>query len=259
MARALLIPVKYGKKSYPPSIKPGIQEVAGHLDVPCIRPAMPYSLHTEYCYGARKFDSLIVARSPEIRKAHKNGIPQLWINRKWSLEFAEFVAALVGDNQPPRVIEIHPTFDDYCPSIELFLDHYSVFERRIGELFPDAIICLEHRFGTTYKGGKFLIAAIGDILRLTSRLQKENLNLQIVLDFVQLFTRHFGARPKQPRDIDQVFNLLQSCTDRISSVHIWGRREFGEADCTPGGFKRLLRKQLRVKESFPGRISPASG
>ncbi len=225
--------------------------MAGHFDVPSIHPAMPYSLHTEYCYGARKFDSPLVARFPEIRSARNNGIPRLWFNRKWSLEFAEYIAELVGDNQPPRVVEIHPPFVDYCPSLELFLERYSVFEKRIAELFPETIVCLEHRFGTTYRGGKFLIAATGDILRLAVGLRKENLNLKIVLDFVQLFTRHFGARPKHPRDIDKVFSLLRGCTDRISSVHVWGKKRIrGRLVAHQGDLNDYFENNSALKNHF---------
>lgn len=224
MGKTVLIPVQYGRRAYPDGITPRIQEVAGHFDVSAIRPVMPYSLHTEYCYAARKFVSPIIKQFPTLCAAQKNGIPQLWFNKQWSLEFSDFIVNLVGDNQPPRIIEIHPPFDDYCPTIEDFAETYSVFEKRISEKFPGVIICIEHRFGTTYKGGKFLISGIGDILKLAAVTDRKNLELKIVLDFVQIFTRHFGARPKRPQDIDQIFTLLKGCTDRISSIHIWGKK-----------------------------------
>jgi|AntAceMinimDraft_8_1070364.scaffolds.fasta_scaffold57640_2 hypothetical protein len=251
MGKTLLIPVKYARKSYPEEITPRIQEVAGHFDVSSIRPVMPYSLHTEYCYGPRRFDSSIVRQFPTICAAQKNGIPQLWFSKQWSFEFADFIVSLVGDNEPPRIIEIHPPFDDYCPSIEDFAETYSIFEKRITEKFPGVIICIEHRFGTTYRGGKFLISGVGDILKLAILTERQNLNLMIVLDFVQLFSRHFGARPKRPQDIDQVFTLLKGCIDRISSIHIWGKKRIrGRLVAHQGDLNDYFEGDAALKKHF---------
>ena len=67
MGTALLIPVMYARRSYPVGITPRIQEIAGHFDISAIQPRMPYSLHTEYCFTGRRFDSRIIQQFPKIR------------------------------------------------------------------------------------------------------------------------------------------------------------------------------------------------
>ena len=121
MGKALLIPVMYARRYYPAGITPRIQEIAGHFDISAIEPRMPYSLHTEYCFTGRRLDSRIIQKFPKICSAQKDGIPQLWFDKQWSLEFCNFIIALVGDHDPPKIIEIHPPFDDYCPSAELLI------------------------------------------------------------------------------------------------------------------------------------------
>ena len=49
--------VQYGKTPYPDGIKPDLVEVAGHFDKEDIPDIPYYSLHTEYSYAKRKFDS----------------------------------------------------------------------------------------------------------------------------------------------------------------------------------------------------------
>jgi hypothetical protein len=124
---AKFIPVKYRGKAYPAGISCPIKEVAGHLDKTSIDASGAYSLHTEYSYGRRKLNSSIMHNHLVLKDANKEGIPQLWKNETWSIDFFAFIQALVGDGVPPEVIEIHPPFDDYCSSIDHFLDtHISV-------------------------------------------------------------------------------------------------------------------------------------
>lgn len=72
-----LIPIKYGKRTYPNGIDPKIEELAGHFDKKSISPRMDYSLHTEYSVGKRKFETNLLNDFPITKKSHKKLIPQI--------------------------------------------------------------------------------------------------------------------------------------------------------------------------------------
>lgn len=54
--------VKYHKQEYPEDIPLKIEEVATHFDISKINGILGYSLHTEYSYGKRKFDTSAISR-----------------------------------------------------------------------------------------------------------------------------------------------------------------------------------------------------
>lgn len=56
----------------------------------------------------RKLNSPLLEKYQELKNSHKNNIPQLWKNKKWAIEFAYFIIDLIGDNEDPEIIEIHP-------------------------------------------------------------------------------------------------------------------------------------------------------
>jgi hypothetical protein len=86
-----LTPIKYGKRAYPEDIKPQMQEIAGHFDIASIKTNMPFSLHTEYSYGKRKFTSDLLSEFQIIKNSHHNFVPKLWVNHQWSKEFSQFI------------------------------------------------------------------------------------------------------------------------------------------------------------------------
>ena len=177
---AKFIPVSYGGKEYPAGIICSITEVAGHMDkklqsgyqddIPCIQSIPPCK---------RKLDSPMLQHFPILKEANKNGIPQLWKNEAWALDFFEFIRALIGDAAPPEVIEIHPPFDDYCRSIDRFLDIYETFEKRVLEGCPSTTICIENRAGTKYSGGKFLVSKFDSIAQLCEAVQCREFELRL--------------------------------------------------------------------------------
>ena len=68
--------VKYNKKKYPAHIPISIEEIDGNFDKSSIGTlTMPYSLHTEYSYAKRNFNTDIVSKYDEIVKSQKSGIP----------------------------------------------------------------------------------------------------------------------------------------------------------------------------------------
>lgn len=155
---ARLIPVQYHKRKYPEDIVPSCQEIAAHFDSKIIEPRMNYSLHTEYSYGKRKFDSALIKEFENLISSSRKGIPQLWFNRQWADEFFDFLKRLVGQNKSPEIIEVHPPFSDYQKTVDGFLCVYETFEKKIIEEWPNTNIFIENRAGSTYSGGGFLIS-----------------------------------------------------------------------------------------------------
>jgi len=90
--------VKYHTQAYPTDIPLRAEECAAHFDITSVKADLRYSLHTEYSYGKRKFDSELVNRFPSVVSAQKDGVPQLWKDESWAAEFAQFIFALAGDD-----------------------------------------------------------------------------------------------------------------------------------------------------------------
>ena len=129
--------VKYHSQEYPDNIPLRIEEIAAHFDIHEITGLLGYSLHTEYSYGKRSLNSPLITMYPEIT-AQKDGVPQLWKNRIWALLFADFITELAGVDIQPKVIEIHPPFNDYTDK-ECFITSYSAFEDTIKSRFPEIL------------------------------------------------------------------------------------------------------------------------
>ncbi len=184
----ILIPVKYHNKNYPDGVFPQIDEIAGNFDSKAINMEKPYSLHTEYSYMKRDFDSELLDGLDELKNANKNGIPQLWKSIKWSEEYALFIERLIGSSIPPEVIEIHPPFKDYCDNITVFWDRYIAFYKHIISKFSTTKIIIENRCGTMYTGSEFLISTCKDVIKLCQFLVDKHNELGIIIDYPQLFS-----------------------------------------------------------------------
>ena len=105
--------IKYHNREYPADVPLRTEEIAAHFDITSVKGSLEKSLHTEYSYGKRKFDSCLISNYLEILLAQKDGVPQLWKNETWAIQFADFLFTLVGSGTAPSVIEIHPPFNDY--------------------------------------------------------------------------------------------------------------------------------------------------
>ncbi len=212
--------IKYHKQAYPKDIPLSIEEIAAHFDIQKIDGQLKYSLHTEYSYGKRKLNSPLISNFPEIREAQKEGVPQLWKNELWALQFAEFILKLMGMNNQPEVIEIHPPFNDYT-DMKTFIKHYSIFEEKIKEHYPKVNILIENRCGSVYRGGKFLISQIQDVTLLCDYIEKKNLSLKVAYDIPQIYTAHHAE------DEEIYISLLEQTSyirSYIGGVHLWGKR-----------------------------------
>ena len=211
--------VKYHKQEYPTDIPLHFEEIAAHFDIKKVSGSLDWSLHTEYSYGKRKFDSEIMTFS-EIVSANKDGVPQLWRNEAWALQFADFIFALVEGIKIPKVIEIHPPFSDYT-DLAGFVNSYSIFEAKIKDYFPDVEILIENRCGSVYKGGKFIISKLSDISALCNEIERLGMALKIAYDIPQIYTAH---NAKTEREYISLLEQTVEFRPLIGGVHLWGKR-----------------------------------
>lgn len=212
--------IKYHSQQYPASIPLRIEEIAAHFDISNVSGDLEWSLHTEYSYGKRIFNSSIIAKYPEIVSAQKDGVPQLWKNTKWATEFADFVISLTDGRKVPKVIEIHPPFNDYT-DLSGFIASYSVFKNIIKNHFPATEILIENRCGSVYRGGKFLISKMQDVVSLCDEIDKNNLSLKIAFDVPQIYTAHSATREAEYL---YLLDKAKSVRSFIGGVHLWGKR-----------------------------------
>ena len=227
-----LIPVQYDKITYPNGVHCEIKEESAPLSIPHLKRFAPkYSLHTDPSASRRvPIDSEFLKEFPTLRKRCVEGIPQLWFNKQWAEEFADFIKKVVDKNRPPAIIEIHPPYKDYCNSMQHFLENYRVFEERILSFYPKTEILVENRYGTKYTRSPFLISSYRDVVDFVSQLEKTTpkLKLGLVLDFPQLLAESRMLRPKNDKTkemLPEMFTSLKSCKSRIRSVHLWGPRK----------------------------------
>lgn len=216
--------IKYHGKEYPEDIPLEYDEISAHFDVTGINVSLPmYSLHTEYSYGKRKLEnSKFYDNLSSISVEHKDKVPQLWKNDKWSNDFAEFIFELVGESSNPSIIEVHPPFSDYTNSIEEFIDRYVVFERKVREKFPNVQVLIENRCGSLYRGGKFIISKLDSIIKLSEIIDQRKINLKFALDIPQLFTAH-NLEGKKINDSITLLDEIIKVRHNIAGVHLWGK------------------------------------
>ena len=223
-----LIPLRYGNQTYPGLIQPYIEEIPAHFDVKALKIRGAYSLHTEYSSKPRKLDSPLLDGLDAIKKSHRNGVPALWTSETWATQFAEFIHRLVGTNPPPSLIEVHPPFLGPGVTMDTFLTSYAVFESKILERYPNCRLMIENRSGTK-DPRPFLLSTAGSILQLGQALEERHLRLGLALDLAQMFTQQWGSRNLVGGDGVDLLQTLQPISDRIHSLHIWGRGAGGGA------------------------------
>ena len=251
---SLLIPVKYHKRAYPNDVIPKIEEISCHFDVSSIKPNpnMAFSLHTEYSFSARKLNSPLIEGFDAIKRHNNRGIPQLWFNKEWAHQFGNYIINMVGDLPHPKIIEIHPPFNDYCATIENFLEIYSIFEYLMLKKFVDTNIYLENRSGSQYSGGKFLISTINDIQKLFASIKGTSSKLKLVLDIPQLFTAHklnFFNDSITPERIIEILKPLRLLKGFIAGFHIWGKKlsSKGRIVSHQGDLSNYFNNNIRLK------------
>ena len=239
--------VKYHKQEYPTDIPLRIEECTSHFDITSVSSDLRLSMHTEYSYGKRNFDSDVIRSFPTIIAAQKDGVPQLWKSEQWAKEFAQFVFALAG-NATPAVIEVHPPFVDYC-TFDSFLTSYKAFETAILGKYPDVEILIENRCGSVYKGGKFLVSKLPEVERLCNLIVQNNLRLKIAYDVPQIYSAHNVTKPEKYVELLQATKPLR---DQIGGVHLWGKRksESGRLVSHCGDLNSYFAGDMDLKHQF---------
>lgn len=248
-----LIPITYHSKKYPESIVSSIDEIAGNLDKEYIKPVRNYSLHTEYSHMPRKLDNSLINRYPHLKDCHKDYVPELWKDEEWAKDFAKFIIELIGNQKAPKIIEIHPPFDDYCPTFNDFFNRYQIFENAILEKYPDVNIFIENRCGTFYKGGKFLLSKTKSIVSFLEELQKRKMRLKLVLDYPQVFSAELIKMDniKLEKIID--FNRnIKTYRENIGGFHLWGKKKSKLGRWTPhtGDLNTFFSNNEEMKKEF---------
>ncbi len=249
-----LIPVKYHNKDYPSNILPQLIEVAGNLDSKELHIKQRYSLHTEYSYMKREFNSNLLDGLKELKTAHKNNIPQLWKSIGWAKEFAVFIERLIGDSIAPEVIEIHPPFKDCCQTFDDFWERYIFFYNDIKIKFPNTKILIENRCGTMYTGSSFLISTCRDVLSFCDFLKSKNKELGIIIDYPQLYSSEKIKMDNVKNDkIIDFNNELKEFISFIGAIHLWGKRRSNSSNrWSPhsGDLNTFFSNDVNKKSSF---------
>lgn len=244
--------VEYNNVKYPDGYLSDIKEVAAHFDKDNIEVSDKYSLHTEYSYGKRKFDTELISKFLALVEAHKDGVPQLWKSEEWASQFADFIIQLTASYKPPTTIEIHPPFNDYC-TLDGFIERYKVFESKIKVQFPDTNIVIENRAGAVYHGGKFLIGKAKEIVALCEQIKEHNLSLRIVLDFPQLLTaENIDTIKFKQEKYQSAIDMICQYRELIKGIHIWGKKksETGRWVAHCGNFDTYFDGNEEIKKIF---------
>ena len=105
---SFLIPIQYHARKYPSGISPKIKEVTAHFDIEEVDATFPCSLHTEPSWGSRELISPVIEKFKTIQNAHKDKIPQLWLNKNWAEEFVHFITTITKKSAEIKTIEVHP-------------------------------------------------------------------------------------------------------------------------------------------------------
>ncbi|MGA1847676.1 hypothetical protein [Deferribacter abyssi] len=220
----MLIPIQYHKRKYPKHITPEIDEIAAHFDISMINVKRRFSLHTEYSYAKRRLSSELLKKFSTIKNAHKNNIPMLWYSEKWATEFAYFIKCLCNGNEPD-LIEIHPPFSDYIENISNFLSRYKIFEEKILSYYSNCKILVENRYGSIYKGGKFILSKGNELRELCEHIERMNLKLRLALDIPQLLSAYGGPEKLKPEKLQNILQRNNSLSSFTESIHLWGKRK----------------------------------
>lgn len=244
--------VEYNNLPYPEGYTAQLHEVAAHFDKESISPKGEYSLHTEYSYGKRKFDTKLISRYYVLASANKEGVPQLWKSVEWASEFTDFIVNLVNGHDVPTIIEIHPPFSDYC-SLNEFAERFRVFEEKIHDIYPNVNIVIENRAGTVYHGGRFLVGKAKEIVALCQLIKSEGLKLGVVLDFPQLLTaENIDPTKFKPEKYQAAILAISEHRDLIKGIHIWGKKKSatGRWVAHSGNFDTYFEDNHEVKKLF---------
>jgi len=283
-----LIPVIYRNMNYPPKLEAKVHEISGNFDKENLSiDDFSYSLHTDSASKAQTFSSDVFHDLEHIKKVQKDGIPQLWYDKKWASDFFTFIDRIIGLNNPhPEVLEIHPPFNnypifescklsarnfDYCKAFKIFLYIFDVFYKQFKEKYKETTIFIENRGSN--RSGRFLLSKPSDVLEFARILSNSNSGLKIVLDYPQLFSAvYLSTNIKKKKELQQKgiiidneilekitsFNQkIKKYKELIGGFHMWGkyRDENGNWISHAGNLNTLFSYNDELKQEFLKSVS----
>jgi len=261
MIKPKLIPIIYRNINYPSDIKANIYEIAGNFDRESIYSDTPYSLHTEYSYGKRKLNTPIFDNLINIKERTKKNIPQLWFNKEWADDFLLFIKHLIKSNndRPPKILEIHPPFDDYS-SFNKFMEIFTYFHNKFIIDYSDTTILIENRYGSMYPCGKFILLKCADIIEFCKILKNPkyiNIKLNIVIDYPQIFSAEVNMNDIKLDKIIKFNEEIKDYIDLIGGFHMWGKTKSdkGKWSAHTGDFNTFFSGDLELKKEFLSSVS----
>lgn len=245
-----LIPVQYHSLRYPRGIYPGIREVYAHFDSEKKVVDKKYLLYTETAEKTRNFDGKLLSKYKTILENNIDNVAQLWYSEKWSEEFADFVKDVSDNKKDPSIIEIHPPFSDYS-NIDKFVEYYLIFEERIKSYFKNTEIIIENLAGTEYKNGKYIFSTVEELIELSDRIDKENLDLKISLDIPNLFEAH-DIKMETSEEIFEILDKIKTIIHNIKGIQIWSKSKTktGENVYFIGDLDNFFEHNSKLKEEF---------
>jgi hypothetical protein len=267
---------------YPSHIKANIHEISGNFD----KEKLPqnnsfYSLHTDSASKSRLFNSKVFHDLKHLKSAQKKGIPQLWYDENWARNFFTFIDQIIGYNNPPEVLEIHPPFIncpifencrlspkkfDFFKAFKIFLDVFDVFYKQFKEKYKETTILIEN-MGSNWNG-RFLLSKPSDMLEFACILKNSYPNLKIVLDYPQIFSAvYISTSKKKKKELrmrgimidDEILeevvlfnNKLKKNKEVIGGFHMWGKSKDKKGNWVShvGNFDTLFSYNNNLKHDF---------
>jgi len=224
-----LIPIRYKKLVYFDYIERlvKVEEIPAHFGVNRndFRPTMDYSMHTDPALKERNPNGHIFSRLTELTKP---GTCFLWHSDNWVGQFFEFLVWLVGDNKPPRIIEIHPPYGkEHCKTLDAFIERYSNFEKLVNFKWPGTIIAIENR---NYPRKYSSVIQASNMDDLIESALDGGCNLKVMLDIPQLITELKNAGKLNKDGLSSAFRGLEKCKHHIIGIHLSGKSHNGTLD-----------------------------
>ncbi len=159
-------------------------------------------------------DNLNHIKNGVIKNNFGKVVPNLWVSKEWAKEFAIFIIRLL-DGKIPKIIEIHPPYhkDD---NLQDFPEKYEIFYNELKKVFTIKFpkILIENR-------NFFSLSGVEDFKILSDIIDKEKLDLQLILDFPQLLNYHKVR--DYSKKLDSIMESIEHFKHNVSAFHLWGQ------------------------------------
>ena len=129
---------------------------------------------------------------------------------------------------------------------------YDKFKKR----YHTTTFLIENRYGTMYKGGKFLLSTSYDVLEFCKVLSNSTVDLKIVLDYPQIFSANqINLDTLGENELKRIIdfnNTLKSYKDKIGGFHMWGKQKSdkGKWIAHKGNFDTFFGNNRELKHKY---------